>query len=63
MSGESVKRERENSFVQQLQGSCRVFTGPELGHLSPFLQLSLALHPVMLGGQLFPPSLRVGGQR
>ena len=60
---ESVKRERKNSLVQQLQGSCRVFTGPEHGHLSPFLQLSLALHPLMLGGQLFPPSLRVGGRR
>ena len=58
-----MKRERKKSFVQQLQGSYRVFAGPELRHLSPFLQLSLALHPVLLGRQLFPPSLRVGGRR
>lgn len=54
-----MKRNRKGSFLQQLQDFER---SRAWANLSPLLQLSPALHLVVLCEQLFPPRQRVGGR-
>lgn len=58
--GESVKRKREGSFVQQLQG----FDWSELGQVCPHSCnfASSQRHLAVSCPQLLPPSLRVMGE-